>query len=49
MDEWKIVAMEQQQAGDEGTKRFLLQTGVDFRDCDLLGKLSSSIKLLNHL
>jgi len=36
MDEWKIVAMEQQQAGDEGTKRFLLQTGVDFRDCDLL-------------
>jgi hypothetical protein len=37
MDEWRIVALEQQ-AGEEGTKRFAIQTGEDFRDCDLLGK-----------
>ena len=38
MDEWRIVSLEQQ-AGEEEPKRFFLQTGTDFRDCDLLGKL----------
>ena len=38
MEEWKIVALEQQAQEEGGTKRFSLQTGEDFLDCDLIGK-----------
>jgi hypothetical protein len=37
IEEWKITALEQE-AQEEGIKRFLLQTGEDFLDCDLIGK-----------
>ena len=37
MEEWKIVALEQQ-AQEEGTARFSLHTGEDFLDCDLIGR-----------
>jgi hypothetical protein len=38
MEEWTIVALEQEAQEEGGTKRFSLQTGEDFLDCDLIGK-----------